>query len=69
MGNTLFFPASGECSNGSIDLVGEYGNYWSNFREDGGSAWYLWFDSEEVSTVLDFEDSFHYGRSIRGVIG
>ena len=68
-GNTLFFPAAGNCGNGSVNSVGIYGSYWSSslgtssHKTDGR---YLLFSS------LDCLMGNYYrrnGLSVRGVFG
>lgn len=65
---TLFFPAVGRCLNGSVNLVGNEGHYWSSSLDSGNvdSAWYLNFDS-----VDSYWDSLNYrylGYAVRGVL-
>ena len=49
-GNKLFFPAAGNCDEGSLDDVGEGGTVWSCALSSGGEdyAQYLYFSSVEA---------------------
>lgn len=66
---TLFFPAAGNCSNGSVRLVGNLGNYWSSslFARDRQGAYYLGFGSDIAN--WDYGDYRYYGVSVRPVVG
>ena len=68
-GATLFFPACGDASYGSVNDVG-YGNYWSSslYADYGGSdACSLYFGNGGVNWV---SDSYrYYGYPVRGVLG
>ena len=66
--NTLFLPASGDCSLGSVFNVGSYGYYWSSsLNEDNPSnAWYLRFGSGSISVGSNF--GRFYGLTVRGVM-
>jgi len=65
---TLFFPACGYCSNGSMGNVGSNGLYWSSSL--GGpnnvmGAYILSFFND--AAYWDFGNSRFYGYSVRGV--
>jgi len=61
---SIFLPAAGVgyCSN--VDAAGSDGLYWSSTFFSGDYAWYLYFDSDYVSTYLY---SRYIGRSVRPV--
>jgi len=66
---TLFFPACGNCYNGSVSDVGSYGLYWSSslFSSNVQYAYFLYFFSSHVSWQ---NHNFRYvGYSVRGVVG
>ncbi len=50
-GNSVFLPAAGVASDGSVGVVGGGGYYWSSSLggEDENFAWYLYFDDGDVS--------------------
>lgn len=58
-GNSIFMPGAGSCSDGGCDKGTGIGFYWSSSlgSEYSDYAWFLLFDSEEVSM------STLYGRS------
>ena len=64
----LFFPAAGNCSNGSVHSVG-YGNYWSSslLTSNVSRAYYLNFGS---SIIIDWQSYTYryYGFPVRGVL-
>ena len=63
-GNSVFFPAAGNCDNSSVIIVGSLGNYWSASRHSSFRAWYLYF----LSGGQGVDNSYrYYGRSVRGV--
>ena len=66
-GNTLFLPASGNCSWGSVRSIGSDGCYWSSsLNEDGpSSAWDLYFNSGYINVS---GGSRYDGLSVRGVM-
>lgn len=68
-GNTLFIPAAGDCSDGGVNDVGEWGDVWSSSLDTDGvnSAWSFSFDSDGAG----FYDGVSRcnGLSVRGVIG
>ena len=65
-GNSIFVPAAGNCSNGSVHGVGSYGNLWSSSLISGYpvSGWYLDFDSSNVFVDNSVRRS---GFSVRAV--
>lgn len=63
-GNSIFFPASGNCSYSSVDNVGSYGYYWSASCEDAGCAYRFLFDNGGQSV---YYGSRLYGFPVRGV--
>ena len=63
-GNSVFFPAAGDCYDSSVDGVGSYGNYWSASWDSSSSAWELYFDSGGQD--LGYGNRY-YGYSVRGV--
>ena len=67
-GNTLFLPASGYCSWGSVSEVGSHGYCWSSSlnTEFPGNAWYLYFSSGFNDV---FDSNRYYGHTVRGVVG
>ena len=65
-GNSIFIPAAGGCSNGSVSNVGDYGGVWSSSLDTSshGDAWNLGF----VSGNCRVNGSYRYsGQSVRGV--
>lgn len=66
---TLFFPAAGDCRNGSVGLVGGGGNYWSSSldTDDRQSACYLYFDSYDA--LWNDDDGRYCGFAVRPVVG
>ena len=66
---TLFFPAAGFASNGSVYDVGFSGGYWSSSLYSGSvsSAYRLSFDSNNVN--LGYNNSRYRGYPVRGVLG
>ena len=65
-GNTIFIPAAGDCYDGSMYGVGEYGSVWSSSLNTSfpSDAWYLSFGSD--NRHMNYGNRF-YGRSVRGV--
>ena len=62
-GNLVFLPAAGYRDGSSVDEVGDGGNYWSSFDLDERSAYYVCFDSDDVSpNKYEFR---YYGCSVR----
>lgn len=67
-GNSIFLPAAG-CRDGSgLYDAGSLGGYWSSslVTDDPYYAWFVFFDSDDVSRVGD--DSRYYGISVRPVL-
>jgi len=65
---TLFFPACGYCSNGSVSNVGSYGRYWSSSRFSSNVIQYsefLYFDSGSV--YWNNSNYRCYGYPVRGI--
>ena len=65
----LFFPAAGNCYNGSVYNVGSYGFYWSSsvYSSSVQSAYRLNFNSSSVNWK---DPSIRYGGfAVRGVLG
>jgi uncharacterized protein (TIGR02145 family) len=65
----LFFPAAGNCYNGSVDTVGRLGFYWSSslYSSDVQYAYRLGFNSIAVGWQSD--SNRHRGLCARGVVG
>ena len=64
-GNSVFFPATGECYNSSVDYVGERGYYWSaNFGMTIYDAYKLFFNSRNHNM---YSEPRSYGHSVRAV--
>lgn len=65
-GNSIFVPAAGFCSDGSVSLVGSVGCLWSSSlsESDSRGAWYLYFSSGDV-----YVDSYgrYNGLTVRAV--
>ena len=68
-GNTLFIPAAGSCSGGSVSGVGSKGGVWASSLNSSSVsfAWDIYFNSNGGS-VSSLSSRF-YGRSVRGVVG
>ena len=64
--NSIFVPAAGHCSNGSVGNVGSYGSLWSSSLYESLSryAWHLYFDSGSV--YVSSYGRFH-GFTVRAV--
>ncbi|MDE7356282.1 MAG: hypothetical protein K2N21_05895 [Rikenellaceae bacterium] len=60
------FPAVGcrGTSSGSLDNAGTWGNYWSSVAYSSYGAYYLYFNSSDLSVT---GSSKQYGRSVRCV--
>ena len=65
---TLFFPAVGGCSYGSVSSVGYVGDYWSSSLDSGKEALILSFNSTNASWG-DSITARHFGCAVRPVIG
>ena len=65
---TLFFPATGDCDNGSVRSVGRFGNYWSSSLNASNRqyAYGLSFDSDNAYWVN--RGSRCYGYAVRPVL-
>ena len=65
-GNSIFIPAAGYCSNGSVISVGNHGRVWSSslYTSDPNNAWGLGFSSGGCNVSYG---SRYNGRSVRGV--
>ena len=64
--NSIFIPAAGYCSDGSVDDVGNYGDVWSSSLDTSGPnlAWGLYF----YSGICDMDSGYRCGgQSVRGV--
>ena len=65
-GNSVFFPAAGDCYDSSVGNVGSVGRYWSASWISSTFAWGLYFYSWDQ--VLDVRNGGRcYGYSVRGV--
>ena len=65
-GNSIFIPAAGYCSNGSVISVGNHGRVWSSSLYTSGhnNAWGLGFSSGGCN--VSYGNRYN-GRSVRGV--
>ena len=65
----LFFPACGSCGGGSVNSVGDVGDYWSSslFSSRVQSAYILYFNSGGVS--WQHGNNRYDGYAVRGVLG
>ena len=63
----VFFPASGFCLDSSVVFVGFGGTYWSSslYSSDSGNAYYLSFNSSDVTPA--YPEYRSRGFSVRGV--
>ena len=68
-GKTLFFPACGDCYDGSVYGVGSYGYYWSSslYSSSVQYAYYLYYDSGNV--YWQNSNDRYSGYAVRGVLG
>lgn len=66
-GNTLFFPAAGYCSFGSLNSAGSYGNYWSAAM-DSSVVQGRGLSFSSGSCVMNYTFRF-FGLAVRGVVG
>ena len=64
--NSIFIPAAGSCSYGSVNLVDNDGYVWSSSLDTSGpvGAWYLSFRSGRCYMDSNYRCN---GRSVRGV--
>jgi len=51
--NNIFLPAAGRNYDGTIDLVGECGYYWSSINYSSTYAWSLYIDSDDIVVGID----------------
>ena len=65
-GNYVFFPAAGYWNNGSSDVVGSGGWYWSSSPEGGNTAYDLSFGDDGNGV---FGGNREQGYSVRPVVG
>lgn len=64
-GGTIFLPAAGFYCDGEINLVGDWGNYWSSTPYDEGGTYVLDFGSYNADCgVINYRSD---GRSVRPV--
>ena len=66
-GNSIFVPAAGDSSDGSVDYVGSFGYLWSSslFGVNTNSAWGLVFGSDDVDL---YGYGRCYGRTVRAIL-
>ena len=66
-GNSIFVPAAGGCSEGSVFNVGSYGNLWSSslIESNSRNAWDLYFYSDGVKM---YSNGRCDGFSVRAVL-
>lgn len=66
---TLFFPAAGNCYDGSVESVGNYGLFWSSslLTDNRQGAYYLFFDS--YGADWDYSNFRYFGFAVRPVVG
>ena len=66
-GNTMFLPAVGRHWNDSLDEAGSWGCYWSRslYSDRPISAFYLYFNSEDVS--WSYNIGRYFGFAVRAV--
>ena len=64
--NSIFIPAAGNCGDGSVYHVGDYGYVWSSSlnTSNPNNAWRLRFNSSNCTMGYN---NRYYGRSVRGV--
>ena len=64
-----FFPAAGNCNNGSVNNVGSNGNYWSSSLNTDNmiNGRNLNFNNGNVNWQNN--NNRYYGFSVRGVVG
>lgn len=66
--NSIFLPASGDCYNGAVHYVGEFGSYRSSTPNTGSTqlfVYYIFFKSNEASAT---EGGREYGFPVRAVL-
>ena len=64
-GNSVFFPAAGNCADSSVNDVGSCGHYWSASWYNSSTGCHLYLDSDLPWLYERFER--YYGQSIRAV--
>ena len=64
-GNSIFFPASGSYGGTTLGGRGSIGNYWSSSYYSATNAYYLYFNSSNVSPASS--SSRRYGFTARAV--
>ena len=67
---TLFFPAAGNCHDGSVEEdVGDYGYYWSSslYTSSRQGAYYLLFGSYDANWGGNYDR--YFGFAVRPVVG
>ena len=66
---SIFIPAAGLASDGSLSDSGDYGLVWSSMLSSSnvGYGQYLYFNSDDA--ILDDYFTRYYGYSVRGVLG
>jgi hypothetical protein len=64
----MFFPAAGNCNDGSVNNVGSFGSYWSSslITSKVVNAYSLNFNSSSVNWLGSRRS---YGFSVRPVLG
>ena len=64
-GNSVFFPAGGNCGNSSLSKVGLLGRYWSASKDTSSTTWYLYLKSGSENVGYSYDR--YCGYSVRGV--
>ena len=66
-GNSIFVPAAGGCSNGSVSGVGSFCDLWSSSLNESSSrnVWHLYFNSGNVGMYIS---SRFNGYTVRAVL-
>lgn len=66
-GNSIFVPAAGGCSSGSVNIVGSYGCLWSSslYESNPRGGWGLYFYSDDVN-VGNYDYRYN-GLTVRAV--
>lgn len=65
---TLFFPATGVCSNGGVDDVGDNGSYWSSSLGTSNRKYAYFLDFYSSDAGWGSYDSRYAGYAVRGVL-
>ena len=63
--NSIFLPAAGLCSGGTVFVQGDPGYYWSSTPDGSGNAYYLNFSSGDQRVYSSNRD---YGYPVRAVL-